>query len=480
MSCLLLGMTLWGSTILSVPSITIDSRSSTADAIGISDEAGTPLQGNGTVTSDLVQIIDVGNDDTINGPNMTNLDLTGDDTLLATVNIGWGFPSSPDAGLFSKTVDVDTGKTIYIRVWNGFGTTDATYYGESVAYSVGSAAVQTFFAGTFATTKDRDLTVPDAVPTFSAEASVRAIELSWQSSTTSDNAGTLVVRSDSTITWTPDNYKDYLDTLDFSDYAALIITPGIKLMTTGTGTSASDTGLTADQTYYYAAFAYDDVYNYASAVTTTAVPTSGLSIEGAVPFTYFQSIPGDTSVELSWGVSDNITGYNTLEIWRVSANSESTANYPTEPTTPATLVTTANFVNGSYTDSSLLNHRYYYYAIFARQDSGTYSQPATTLTRPQTSGSYKAYNYPNPFAPGSGETTTLVFPLDSAGTYRLLLLNMVGEMVWETSGSGTDGANTILWNGQNEWGHIVPNGVYVLRVVKDGKVVASGKVSVLD
>ncbi|MFC1596017.1 T9SS type A sorting domain-containing protein [Candidatus Margulisiibacteriota bacterium] len=480
-SGLLITIGLWAMGTLSVPSITIDSRSGISDVTGILDNTNTPLLGSGTTTGDIVQIISTGDDGNINVPNMVNGAMTGDDVLLATVNVGFGFPTSSNAGLFSKTVNVDPGKIIFIRAWDASSYTTSTYYGESVTYSVASSPnAQTFFAGVYSTSKNRDLVAPTSVPSFTAASGVRAANLSWQNSTSVDNLGTLVVRSENPITWTPDNYRDYLDSLDFNSYTALVITPGIKLVYTGAGTTAADTGLTANQTYYYAAFAYDQVFNYAAAVNDSAVPSSGISISSVIPFEYFQGTAHDASVELSWGVSTNVSGYTTVEIWGIDSNTEATSNYPASPTAPAVLIATANFADGTYTHSGLVNYRYYYYSIFAKQSAGTYSDKATTLVRPETASAYKAYNYPNPFAPGSGQATTIVFPLQSAGVYHMYLINMTGDVVWTSSGTGTAGSNTVAWNGLNDWGHAVPNGVYLLRVVKSGKVVASGKVSVLD
>ncbi|MFC1478033.1 T9SS type A sorting domain-containing protein [Candidatus Margulisiibacteriota bacterium] len=477
---ILFSFSLWGATILALPSITIDSRSTTLDITGISDESGVPLSGSGTIAGDLVQIIDLGDDGNINVPNMVNLGQTGDDTLLATVNIGWGFPASPNAGLFSKTINVDTGKTIYIRAWNASGNANATYYGDSETYLVSSSLPQTFFAGVFGTTKNRDLTAPSVVPLFNADPGARSVELSWQNSPSTDMLGTLVVRSTSDITWNPENYKDYLDSLDFADIDSRIITDGIKLIHTGTNTSGSDTGLIADETYYYAAFAYDNMYNYAAAVKCSAVPTSGITIESGTPFTYIESVAGDAKVELSWAVSTTANQYTTYEIWRVSANSENNDNYPVSRNNPAEMISSGNFDDGTYTDENLVNYKYYYYAIFGKKADSSYSAASTTHSRPETQSTYKAYNYPNPFSPGTGQSTSIVFPLDSDGTYNLYLINIVGEVAWTSRGSGTAGSNTVIWDGRNDWGNVAPNGVYLLRVVQGGKLAASGKVSVLD
>ncbi|MFA5927848.1 MAG: T9SS type A sorting domain-containing protein [Candidatus Margulisiibacteriota bacterium] len=469
-----------GATVLSIPSITIDSRGTTTDATGIKDQANVPLRGNGTATGCIVQIIDAGSDAKVNVPRMIDLGLTGDDSILATVNIGFGFPTSADSGLFSKTVAIDPGKTIFVRAWNDSLSGASTYYGESITYNVGISGVQTFFAGLFTTSKNRDMSAPSAVITLNALATVRAVNLGWTNSVSTDNLGTLVVRSTSPITWTPENNRDYLDSLDFADYTALLVTPGIRLVYTGANTSALDTGLSANVTYYYAAFAYDTVYNYATAVAGSAIPTSGISLTAEIPFTFFQAVAGDAKNDLSWGVSSNAVGYTRVEIWRIQANTESTSNYPASPTSPAVLVTSGSFTAGTYTDANLTNYRYYYYAIFAQQASGTYSQPATTFGRPQTGSSYKAYNYPNPFSPKTGQTTTIVFPLAGIANYDLKLFSMTGDLVWTNSGSGVAGANTVVWNGNNAYGNVVPNGVYLLRVLSGGKVVASGKVSVLD
>ena len=472
----------WGYSILA-NTLTVDTRRvSTDSSIGIYDESGVSLQGNGSVTGDFVQIIDIGADGLINVPNMNDLSLTGDDVLFSVIspNIGYGYPATPNAGLFSYDINITNGKTIYLRAWNGSSSLNATYYGNSVTYNYTPPLDQDFYCGNFSTTINRDLTAPNSVTTLNAISAVQAANLSWIASSSTDNLGTLVVRSTSPITWTPSNYRTYSDynyAGDYFDYSNRIITSNIYRLYTGSNLSFQDTGLTENTTYHYAAFAYDTAYNYAPAVTSSATATGGLE----KAFEYFQAEASDAMVTLRWGSSttNSFVG-GTVEIWAVSSNSSSTQNYPTTANAPAMLVATASFGTGSTTHTGLINHKYYFYTIWGKKTDGTYSQSTNTYAKPETTSAYKAYNYPNPFSPGSGQSTALVFPLSAIGSYTLYLFNIVGQKVWSSSGSGVAGANTVVWDGSNAWGHTVPNGVYLLRVIQDGKVVANGKVSVLD
>ena len=482
--------TVFSYSILTNITVDIDGRSSTSDIVGLVDENNTPLSGHWStpVTSDMVQIIKAGNDQSFNLPNMLTGETTGDDLLLKTVYIGTGYHNpTPDLGLFytNVTSDINAGDRIYVRAWNDNSVNSATHYGDSQLYTVQSG-INEFWSGGFATTKDKDIIAPAPNPILEANSGQLSVYLSWLNSPSADATGTLVVRSTDPITWRPDNYRTYSDYNypgDFYDYQDRVITPGIVRVYTGSNSSKQDTGLLAGQTYYYAAFAYDGAYNYAtSAAEGSAVPSESASLIGLVPFIYFQGTAGDSKVELSWAVSANQSiNYSTVEIWGVSSNVSTTSNYATVPSSAsAVLVASSSFADGNFVHTDLLNYNYYYYSIFGKTAAGVYSQPSKVLAQPKPGSSYDAYNYPNPFSPASGESTTMVFYLDEDGDCDLYLFNLIGEIIWEKSVAGVRGVNSLVWNGKNDWGNYAPNGVYLLRVVKDNKVISTGKVSVLD
>ena len=213
-------------------------------------------------------------------------------------------------------------------------------------------------------------------------------------------------------------------------------------------------------------------------VSVNNTPTTPVSI-----FDSFTAVAGDSKVDLSWIVTANISsyGYTSMELWRISTNNYALSNYPTSPTAPAVFVTSINSVlSGNYTDSGLTNYQYHYYSLWGKKADGSYSITANAYAKSIPNSKYQAYSYPNPFAPLKGETTTLVLPLTTAGEYRLYIFNMLGDIILDQSGVGEVGANKLVWDGKDAWGKVVPNGVYLMRVMQSGKVVASGKLAVLD
>ena len=153
-------------------------------------------------------------------------------------------------------------------------------------------------------------------------------------------------------------------------------------------------------------------------------PTPAIAV-----FNQFLATAADSEVNLTWVVSANASasGYNTIEIWSSSANSQATSNYPLVPTAPAVLVYAGSIAgplnNFSFKDNGLTNYRYHFYSLWAKNAYG-YSLTANALARPVPQGRYEAYSFPNPFSPVK-ELATLVFPLSNAGEYRLLLFNML-------------------------------------------------------
>ena len=78
-------------------------------------------------------------------------------------------------------------------------------------------------------------------------------------------------------------------------------------------------------------------------------------------------------------------------------------------------------------------------------------------------------NYPNPFNP----ETKIVFALPQAGDVKLSIYSVTGQLVRAlVDGKMTAGRHEIPWNGQDQAGQAVANGVYWYRLVVTG---ASGK-----
>ncbi len=95
-------------------------------------------------------------------------------------------------------------------------------------------------------------------------------------------------------------------------------------------------------------------------------------------------------------------------------------------------------------------------------------------------------NYPNPFNPANGESTSIIYQLTEDADTMLLLFNISAELIYKMeymsgANGGKAGDNNISWNGYNSFGELSANGVYFARLVdrRSGRVLAKGKIAVL-
>ena len=129
---------------------------------GVMDENGVPLLGDGSSSSDLVQLINAGSDGTINPPD-ENGNPTGDDSLICEIRIGEGYgPPEWNQGKFSHGLGLEVDTVIYCRAWNDAMTTTATRYGDSNTTTVTEAGDYCF--GTWATDTEKSTPAPTASP----------------------------------------------------------------------------------------------------------------------------------------------------------------------------------------------------------------------------------------------------------------------------------------------------------------------------
>lgn len=93
-----------------------------------------------------------------------------------------------------------------------------------------------------------------------------------------------------------------------------------------------------------------------------------------------------------------------------------------------------------------------------------YLSPATTLS--------SLFNFPNPFAAGT-EATRIRYVLTENSQVTLKIFTLLGELVWQKEiaegspggkGSAVGLANDIFWNGKNDSGVVVANGMYLCEI----------------
>lgn len=91
--------------------------------------------------------------------------------------------------------------------------------------------------------------------------------------------------------------------------------------------------------------------------------------------------------------------------------------------------------------------------------------------------------YPNPFDPNQG-SAEIAYRLTSDTKVTLYLFNGVGQLVLKKDfPAGTEGGkagyNVFSWNGSSDFGAIVGNDIYFVRIVSNGKVIGKGKIAVI-
>ncbi len=79
-------------------------------------------------------------------------------------------------------------------------------------------------------------------------------------------------------------------------------------------------------------------------------------------------------------------------------------------------------------------------------------------------------NHPNPFNP----STTIGFSIDRPGAVHLAVYSLSGQKVRELVSGAVmrPGAHSVLWDGRDASGKAVSSGVYITRLVHDGRAVS--------
>ncbi len=90
---------------------------------------------------------------------------------------------------------------------------------------------------------------------------------------------------------------------------------------------------------------------------------------------------------------------------------------------------------------------------------------------------------PSPFNPNSGDGRFWYW-LNANSDISIYLMDISGVLVWKkyfSSGEngGLAGANTILFDGKTSWGELLGNGVYLYKIVQNGKSIGGGKVAII-
>ena len=109
------------------------------DSYAMVNSDGVTLLAGDAVAGDLVQVIETGPDNAINAPSSFTGLPSGDDTILFTLHVGTGEPSSGTGMLDAYPLNYNSSLVntdIYVRFWNGTTVAGSTYYGNSSIFQL--------------------------------------------------------------------------------------------------------------------------------------------------------------------------------------------------------------------------------------------------------------------------------------------------------------------------------------------------------
>ncbi|MFC1568113.1 S8 family serine peptidase [Candidatus Margulisiibacteriota bacterium] len=111
--------------------------------------------------------------------------------------------------------------------------------------------------------------------------------------------------------------------------------------------------------------------------------------------------------------------------------------------------------------------------------------PVTKEVNPQPPPLPVTYALPNPFDRTTLSEISFIYSLETNFEARIYLFDLSGKLVWQNSyaageNGGKSGENSPSWDGKDQLGGNVPNGVYFYKIVADGRIIAQGKVVVLN
>jgi len=95
------------------------------------------------------------------------------------------------------------------------------------------------------------------------------------------------------------------------------------------------------------------------------------------------------------------------------------------------------------------------------------------------------YNYPNPFSPMSGQSTSIQYVLSEDATITLIIYDITGHEVKRMkfnagAQGGRGGTNQVSWSGQSLGGETAGNGMYIYKIISGSQVLGSGKLVVFE
>jgi len=186
----------------------------------------------------------------------------------------------------------------------------------------------------------------------------------------------------------------------------------------------------------------------------------------------------------------------------ISSNVSLEANITSESVVNPALTTftvdgvpeTINLVSGSYTDGRWLSN----FKITASSQKQSHALKFHLVDNNTREVTYNArvlkgnvqmvgtpHNFPNPFSPMSGGSTTIQYTLSTDATITIIIYDITGHEIKRMkfrggSQGGRGGTNQASWDGRSLGGEFVGNGMYLYKIISGDQVIGSGKLVIFD
>jgi hypothetical protein len=115
-------------------------------------------------------------------------------------------------------------------------------------------------------------------------------------------------------------------------------------------------------------------------------------------------------------------------------------------------------------------------------DSGSGAPPADSRVSGSGGTGEKAWSYPNPFSPDSGQEARLAYTVERDGWTKVHVYDARGRRVWQAENyARAGGDNIVLWDGRDNRGRLAANGLYIIIVTTEkNKVISRGRLALYD
>jgi len=215
-------------------------------------------------------------------------------------------------------------------------------------------------------------------------------------------------------------------------------------------------------------------------VATTA---SSETVTGTSVFTVNSGLPTITSIAPNVGPSPStgitITGTNFTGVTAVTVGSTPTTYTYTSGTSITNVAIPSGLTVGSTYDVQVTN---------GIGQSAVVAGDKYTVTGASSGNGNFIYEsgggvmmaYPNPFNPlDKANPLKMLFNVPTGEAVDIYIFDTNGRVIYQDKNSQVGSNRTVNWFGDTGYGEIVENGLYLIRVVNNGKLVAKGKILVI-